>query len=705
MLLDNFEHLLAGVDLVADIVATAPDVKLLVTSREALTLQEEWFHPIVGLSFPNRNSMHDEVISDYDAVQLFAQSARRASVGFALSEALAHVIRICQLVDGMPLAIELAAAWLKVLPCAQVASELERTMDLLTARHKNVPERHRSMRVVLEQSWQLLSDEEQDVLRRLAVFRGGFRQEAAEAVAHTSLLLLATLVEKSLLRVAPDGRYQIHELLHQFAAEKLTEVSQEEAVTCERHSIYFLGFLQAREPMLNGKEQKQGLDEIDEEIDNIRTGWEWAIAQDNLKAIREAMDGLYLFYDIRSRFQEGEGVFANTIAQLSHTEIDDTDSAFMILLGKLQARRGAFCFSLGDYERANEYIQASINVGGEPDDTAFTYCILGQMSAEQGERSAAEMYLHKSLTIAQQLNDLDTLADAKDAMAGMYSNFAEHAKAVRFARGALAMRRRQGRPDRIAQALGRLAYPTTCLGKYSEAETYWLERLAICQEIGNLSGIAGSLEYLGWATWGRGEGNYTEILARYDRALVIYKEIGRAYNVSMVLADLALAWVELAEYTKAQEAAHEGLAAAQQINSLDQISLNLCYLGAAAAGLGDFQVSRQYLVRVLQTVQDIQMVDNMLAAIFFLTKLLLRESESKGMKESTKQGEMTRAAELLALVIHHPSTLHPYKERAVALLTTLESKLADDVVQAAIARGRSRSVQDVVTEILNDSFR
>ncbi len=233
LILDNFEQFLTGedagamLDWLSSLVAAAPHLKLLVTSREALGLQEAWFYSIAGLSLPpNRQDTLDGIdlfgeLEESDAVQLFVQSARRARVGFSLSTTYGAVTRICRLVDGTPLGIELAAAWLKVLTADQVAAELERSLDILTARHQNMPDRHRSMRAVCESSWQLLTEPLRQVVRRLAFCRGGFRMEAAKELAAASLLDLATLVEKSFLRQVETGRYEMHELLRQFVLEQL----------------------------------------------------------------------------------------------------------------------------------------------------------------------------------------------------------------------------------------------------------------------------------------------------------------------------------------------------------------------------------------------------------------------------------------------------------------------------------------------------
>ena len=211
LLADNLEHLLgdsAVPDLIAEILQRATKVKLLVTSRESLGLQGEWVFEVHGLPIPE--TAHVEGT----AVELFLQRARRAHVGFdATTDDHADIVRICRLVNGMPLGIELAAAWVRTLSCHEIALEIERGLDFLSVSAKDLPLRHRSMRAVFDHSWKLLSEEEQKVLLRLSVFQGGFQREAAEHVAEATLLTLSALVTKSLIRRSGTGRYDLHELI------------------------------------------------------------------------------------------------------------------------------------------------------------------------------------------------------------------------------------------------------------------------------------------------------------------------------------------------------------------------------------------------------------------------------------------------------------------------------------------------------------
>ena len=245
LVLDSFEHLIEGATLLPEILRRAPEVKIMVTSRERLRLQAEWVLPIGELPFPAR-FVADE-IQEYSAVRLFLDRARRRDARFSVSaENSAAVVQICRLVGGVPLGIELAAASVADLPCAQIAAQIEDSLDFLETSLRDVPRRHRSVRAVFEHSWNLLSAEEQAAFQKLSVFRGGFEMQAAQKVAGTSHRILSALVDKSLVQKGAGDRYQTHELLRQYAAEGLDR-TPEEKEECPGPSLRSLYPVPARE--------------------------------------------------------------------------------------------------------------------------------------------------------------------------------------------------------------------------------------------------------------------------------------------------------------------------------------------------------------------------------------------------------------------------------------------------------------------------
>ena len=247
LVLDNLEHLAEAAGLLTDLTAEAPSVKLLVTSRETLDLAEAWLYPVGGLPVTKAEHINNLEYATEDvlpaAVRLFVDGARRIHPRFDLTQHATEVSEICRLVGGMPLAIELAAAWTNVMPPQAIADELRQGLDILTARHTSVPTRHHSIRMILGESRRLLAPDERALFDRLSVFRGGFRLDAGREVAGASVATLAGLVDRVLIQLDAAGRYQMHQLLHQLSAENLAQNVEQQAAIHTSHSRYYLALL------------------------------------------------------------------------------------------------------------------------------------------------------------------------------------------------------------------------------------------------------------------------------------------------------------------------------------------------------------------------------------------------------------------------------------------------------------------------------
>ena len=323
LVLDNFEHLLDALDLLAAILQQAAGVTLLITTREKLNMQGEYVVALEGLPYPLAETV--EPPETFPAVQLFLQSARRVDSRYApaTAEDVAAVVSICRMVGGLPLAIELAAAWTPVLSTAEIFREISGNLDLLATGLRDVPERHRSLRAVFDYSWDRLSPEERDLLARLSVFRGGFRREAGEQGAGATLPLLSSLVAKTLLRRGPLGRYEMHELLRQYAESKLREAADAGREAHDRHCRYYSGFVAGREGKLRGKEQLAAREEIAAEIDNVRAAWHWAVEHKQWEAIAEQVEGRWFYCEIGGLFREADEAYAAAAAALEAPDAHD----------------------------------------------------------------------------------------------------------------------------------------------------------------------------------------------------------------------------------------------------------------------------------------------------------------------------------------------------------------------------------------------
>jgi predicted ATPase/DNA-binding XRE family transcriptional regulator len=226
LVLDSFEHIIEHAHLVGEILQHTDGLSIIVTSLESLKIGEEWVFEVQGLAYPEDDETGD--LAKFSAVQLFIENARRASSTFSVSKLdMPYIVQICRLVEGMPLGIELASAWVRTLSCMEIAQEIERNLDFLAVTRRNGPERHNSLRATYEYTWKLLSEEEKNILCRLAVFRGGFDRLAAHRVAGASLQDLTVLIEKSLIRykngIQGEARYEMHDLIRWFIEEKVQE--------------------------------------------------------------------------------------------------------------------------------------------------------------------------------------------------------------------------------------------------------------------------------------------------------------------------------------------------------------------------------------------------------------------------------------------------------------------------------------------------
>jgi predicted ATPase len=414
LILDNYEQLLleeTAVDLVVDLLARAPGVQILVTSRQRLNLRGEQLYPVQTLTVPSAVTVAEATSAS--AVRLFVQAAQRVQADFQLTATnLPAVLRICQLVQGMPLGLELAAANAGSAPLRAIADALEQNAEILAVEWRDLPARQRSMRAVFAWSWQLLSAAEQRVLRQCALFRGGFDYTAAQAVIGATPALLTALVNKSLLQwqaaATGEGRYAIHELLRQFAEEALAEAS-ERAVVAERHGRYYLAYLAARGFRLGRSEPKEAGAEIQVELDNVRLAWHWAATQGGLVELDPAVYAWWQFCLLQGLEMEARqslaAALAGVRAQLTH---QGDDAALRLvgerLLAKLLALHANYLFAQGQDEamaaQAREAMQLGAASGGFEGEILGAF-VLGRVLQDHAQRREAQALWEQALRLIQ----------------------------------------------------------------------------------------------------------------------------------------------------------------------------------------------------------------------------------------------------------------------------------------------------------------
>ena len=358
LVMDNFEHVLDGATFIQEILKSAPNIQVLASSRIKLNLMGETIFNIEGLIIGTANTERAS------AIQLFVQSAQQAQPNFELNDAvLPSVAKICNLVDGLPLAIVLAAAWIDTLSVAEIALEIEKNIDLLETEKRDVPGRQRSVRAVIESSWHQVDASAQNLLQHLSVFRGGFTRAAAQEAAGASLRGLSQLVDKALLRRDPKtGRYSIHELLRQYAEEQLKRSADEEKSAHEDHAKYFADFMNTRESHLRDHQMKTALLEIEADLDNIRVAWNYWIARQDGQRIIQFTSSLWLFFEVRGSFMPAVQFFGDAANRLTATKPD-----VLWARAQLRAREAWFTALIGLPEEGLRMAQESLNILGQID--------------------------------------------------------------------------------------------------------------------------------------------------------------------------------------------------------------------------------------------------------------------------------------------------------------------------------------------------
>jgi predicted ATPase/transcriptional regulator with XRE-family HTH domain len=536
LVLDNAEHLLDGVGVFTEILKDCQQIKLLVTSRERLNLLSEWVFDLQGLPVPPNDKV--EQFEAYSSVALFLQSARRVQAGFVLREADRRcVLKICQITEGMPLGIELAAAWVGLLSCEEISREIEHNLDFLSVSMRDLPERHRSLRATLDHSWQRLPTKEQQVLSQLSVFRGGFSRQAAEQVAGASLTVLSTFVNRTLLRRVAPGRYGLHELIRQYCAAHLAADPQALAATQTRHYAFFLALAEAAEQGLKGRDQLEWMERLEHEHDNLQAALEWALESDRTapdrdeKALR--LSGvLRWFWRMRGHFHEGLSWLTRSLQQ--HPE-RQTAARAVALLGKSQLVN-----ALGDLGAARLPAEESAAIYrdlGDQHGLAEALAYTGFTLIWQGEARPGQARLEEALAIYRKSSDRWGEAMVLYRLGSCLADYAGDPTGRAMLEESVVILEDSGEKYILTSVLISLGIIDMGFGDYAAARARLEHALAIAREIEHPWGVADALTNLGCVS--RILGEFSTARSHLEQSLKVYHEHGRSIWETDVLCALA----------------------------------------------------------------------------------------------------------------------------------------------------------------------
>ena len=645
LVLDNFEHLLEAGPVLAEIQRQAPRLKLLVTSRERLHLHGEWVFEIEGLPVPPTGSAGD--MDENSAVALFVQSARRAHRGFTLQDAdRSAVVQICQLVEGMPLGIELAAAWVPVLSCREIAQEIERGLDFLATSMRDLPQRQRSLRATFEHSWSLLALNEREVLCRLAVFQGGFAREAAEQVASATLPVLLALVSKSLIRHREQGRYDLHEVIRQYALAHLAGDPQHTAVR-DRHADHYLARLREREKSLKSAGQREAIRELTDEIDNIRVAWARAIEREKFAALGEAVKSLGWLYEIGGWLRQGIEQLEQLVQALRARPAGHEQQR---ALGETVSLQALLYFRWGRFDQALALLDESLALLrplNDPSLLAHPLLYRGVITHLNGELERAQALCSEALACAQVAGDPWAAAYAGFNLGYIASLLGRYDEGYAEMHEYLALWRAVADPRSIALGLNFLSPIAIKLGHYQEAEVCLQESLTLCSQVGDRWGMGTAYRYLGLAYLAQGK--LAEAESYLTKSLDVFDKFVTGWDIAR----------------------------------------SLTYLGEARAAAGDWPSAERIFRQALATALESHSPPLALDALVGLADLQAR----------TGQAEQALAVALL--VSHHPAGAAETKERANQLCAELERQFTPEQVETARLQGRATSIETLAARTLS----
>ncbi len=661
LVLDNFESLFGAgapfnASILEELIAKVPGLHLLVTSRQRLNLSWERVVVLRGLSYPE--DISSENPESYEAVQLFIHKAQRIAPNFQPDEEMPSIVRTCQLLNGVPLAIELAASWIRVMSPEQVALEIESGLDFLSNSYPDLPERHRSLRATFEHSYNLLAIDEQQALCRLSIFPVSFDRSAAQVVAGASLAVVTALTDRSLLepiRVHNHGsplRYRMHELIKHYSREKLTRDTAQHKQTEERHRSFYMKFLNERNTrVMGGKASYVSGQEASSEIENIRLAVYKAIEMGNISELGSSLNILMYIYEIFGLFEEAERIFGEISQRMEEAFRSPQDTVELSggHYGRALMYHGWYCFRLAHFDRAIELTQMGLVMSRHYDDLegyGLGLNSLGVFAMEQGKYQQAKGYL-------------------QDALKAVSEN---------------------GYTWTQASVIGNLGLVVMKEGDLPHATELLHQSLELYTQLDDEWGMANVFDDLGTAALR--QGNFVLAEKRIRQSLEVRQKLGQRWRVADSLNKLGRLAYQRQQYADAKRLYQEGLTILWDFGERARIASTLVFYGEVCARLGENTSARESLLSALKLAREIGADGTALRALLGMAALLAIE------------GEREQSVEILAALSGDSSLEHDDQKRVENLLAELQADLPWNVFQAALETGKMLALEDLVKNIL-----
>ncbi len=706
LILDNCEHVVEACAHLADALLRAcPKVVILASSREALGIAGEAPFRVPSLRTPDPRRLPSiKTLTQYDAVRLFVERGAAVLPGFTVTDTNAPALaQVCVRLDGIPLALELAAARVSVLRVEQIATRLDGRFRLLTGGSRTAVPRQQTLRASIDWSHDLLAEPERVLLRRLAVFVGGWTLEAAEAVCagdgldHDEVLdVLAQLVNKSLVvtdrEQGQETRYRLLETIRQYALERLA--ASEGATIRHQHLAYVVQLAERAEPHLRAFEMVVWLDRLAAEHDNIRSALEWALETDGEAALRLA-GALWWFWYLRGHGNEGGDWLerALSIETIARGEQLIWPARAMIR-GKALNVAGFLSLMQGETEKGAVFAAESLAIFRELGPAgkrgmAYALLYLAWVAVQRPDMARAKSLLHESMALFREAGDTFGMAECLNVLAYQAQVDGDHERERTIWEENLALRKEIGDKDGIALAYASLGRLALWQGDAQRAITLYEESLAGFREVGNNTQIAYILATMAWA-----QGDYVQEAKMYETALAIGRESGDEYAMASAFHGLGSVACAQGDYGEAAKMYEEELTIGRGMSHKFVIGSALLSLAGVARSRGEYASARAHHAEALAVWQA--------AGLRFGVPLSLAAfaSLATAQEQAERAARLFGAAEALQAVFHFilaPADRADH-DRDVA---TVRAALGEAAFVAAWAEGRAMTMEQAIDEALN----
>jgi predicted ATPase len=696
LVFDNFEHLrVEGAKFLALLLSLTHHVKVLVTSRERLNMIAETILEVHGLPVPA--TPLTEYAESYGSIKLFLHTAQRLLPRFSYHNNSEAIIRICQFVDGIPLGIMLASSWVRVFSCPEIASEIKKNIEFLATSAPDIEPRHRSLSAVFDNSWQLLTESERRVLGRLSIFQSGFTSNAAEEICGATPILLAVYLDKSLLQLRQDNRYEMLETFHQFASGKLEAVEEELLATRGKYCDYYANYCMQKHLELNSSFQSRALSEMTSEIENIRTAWLWMVDSDRWDLIDKVKEPILTYQVMIGNFVQGREFFRLALLKLSKLNTHTLD----LIRASLQQREAWLTIKNGFISEGLPGLTESLDtfrLYNSEWEIALSLILLAEAHRMKGNTQQAKIFIEEALklltrdTLPKSNYALAITAHCQSVLGTILMELGDNERAQVNLQVSLTTHNRIGTYYGTIHpllGLGKLAYHQ---GEFIQAKDLYLKALEIATNTYDQRSMAAIHNNLG-AVYEDIE-NSKESHHHFLSALKLCKETGDRRLMAIILNNIAYHQFKFLHLpSDAIRTYHESIEIFFDLGDLRGMTYTYYDVSKVYLQVGLVDEAWNYCLKSLRTAMTLDSTPLILHTLHGFATLFA----------NTNQQE--RSLGLCYLLVNHPQIEPDTQKRVIVTRVELETILSAEIVQATRSWGESTHLQEVIDQILAEKYQ